>query len=238
VSIVFLKFHFFLRRIDNPLEFTTKASMILEQRALGPLQCNCSILGCEKTGEAIIIDPGDEAQKIFEILKIKKLKPKYILHTHAHFDHLGATQEVYDQTKPELCLHEGDTFLYENVAMQCALFGFAPKTVPPITHFLKQGEVICFGEHKIEVLHTPGHSPGSLSFHLAQENSPLLFTGDTLFKQGIGRTDLWGGDYPLILKSIQNKLLQFDDHTIVHPGHGPSSSIGYERKENPFLAEL
>lgn len=211
--------------------------MILEQMPLGPLQCNCSILGDEKTGEAIIIDPGDEAPKILEILQQHQLKAKYILHTHAHFDHLGATQGVYDKTHSEVCLHREDMFLYENVAMQCALFGFAAKPVPAITHFLNQGDVISFGEYKIDVLHTPGHTPGSMSFHL-KGDIPLLFTGDTLFMQSIGRTDLWGGDFNLMMKSIQDKLLQFDDDTIVHPGHGPSSSIGFERKENPFLADL
>lgn len=211
--------------------------MIIKQMPLGPLQCNCSILGCEKTGEAIVIDPGDEASQIISLLEERKLKVKYILHTHAHFDHLGATQAVYDRCKSEVCLHAEDQFLYDNVAMQCALFGFAPKAVPTITHYLKQGDSIQFGEHKIEVLHTPGHTPGSLSFHL-KADIPLLFTGDTLFMQSIGRTDLWGGDYNLILKSIQDKLLQFDDDTLVHPGHGPSTSIGYERRENPFLRDL
>lgn len=211
--------------------------MIIEHRPVGPLQCNCTILGCEKTGEAIVIDPGDEAAEIISILEKQKLNVKYILHTHAHFDHLGATQAVYDKTKSEVCLHQDDMFLYENVAMQCALFGFAAKPVPQITNFLKQGDAIRFGDYKIDVLHTPGHTPGSLSFHL-KADIPLLFTGDTLFMQSIGRTDLWGGDYNLILKSIQDKLLQFNDDTLVHPGHGPSSSIGFERRENPFLKDL
>jgi len=211
--------------------------MILEQMPLGPLQCNCSILGCEKTGEAIVIDPGDEAPRILAALEKHGLKAKYILHTHAHFDHLGATQGVYERCKSEVCLHPEDMFLYDNVAMQCALFGFAPKPVPTVTNHLKQGDVIRFGEHKIDVLHTPGHTPGSLSFHL-QADTPLIFTGDTLFQQSIGRTDLWGGDYNLILKSIQEKLLQFNDDAIVHPGHGPSSTIGFERRSNPFLSAL
>ena len=211
--------------------------MIIEQMPLGPLQCTCTILGDKKSGEAIVIDPGDEAEKIIAVLKQHDLKVKYILHTHAHFDHLGATQAVYDKTKSEVCLHKEDMFLYENVPMQCALFGLAPKAVPQVTHFLQQGDELKFGEHKVEILHTPGHTPGSLTFHLNAE-IPLLFTGDTLFMQSIGRTDLWGGDYNLILKSIQDKILQFDDDTIVHPGHGPSTSIGYERKENPFLSDL
>ena len=211
--------------------------MIVEHLAVGPLQCNCSILACKKTGEAIVIDPGDEAPKIISLLEDKKLKVKYILHTHAHFDHLGATQAVYDKNHSEVCLHQDDMFLYKNVAMQCALFGFEVKPVPQITNFLKQGDSIRFGEYKMDVLHTPGHTPGSLSFHL-KADTPLLFTGDTLFMQSIGRTDLWGGDYNLILKSIQEQLLQFDDDTIVHPGHGPSSSIGFERRENPFLQDL
>lgn len=211
--------------------------MFITHLPLGALQCNCSILGCEKTGEAIVIDPGDEAPRIISLLEKNKLKAKYIVHTHAHFDHLGATQGVFDHSHSEVCLHREDQFLYDNVAMQCALFGFAAKPVPGITNFLSQGDVLRFGDYKLDVLHTPGHTPGSLSFHV-KADTPLLFTGDTLFQQSIGRTDLWGGDYNLILKSIQERLMQFSDNTVVHPGHGPSSTIGFERRENPFLANL
>ncbi len=209
--------------------------MILETLAVGPLQCNCSILGCEETGEAIVIDPGYEADRISSLLEKYKLKPKYLVHTHAHFDHLGATDPLYQKSKADVCLHPEDLFLYENVAMQCGLFGFPTLTVPKLTQHLKEGDQLCFGKHKLQVIHTPGHTPGSVTFHLEKEGSPWLFTGDTLFLQSIGRTDLWGGDYSTIIKSIQNKILPFQEETIVFPGHGPQTTVGQEKDSNPFL---
>jgi hydroxyacylglutathione hydrolase len=211
--------------------------MLFEQLTVGPFQCNCSILACEETQEAIIIDPGDEANRILSILEKYQLKVKYIVHTHAHLDHVGATRPVFEKTKAETCLHREDLFLYENVPMQAAIFNLQAPPTCPITNFIQDKDVLRFGNHSIEVLHTPGHTPGSVTFHLATESTPLLFTGDTLFLQSIGRTDLWGGDYNLILKSIQEKLLQFEDETIVYPGHGPKTNIGFERSENPFLSE-
>ncbi len=209
--------------------------MIIETLAVGPLQCNCSILGCEETGEAIVIDPGDEAVRILALLEKHKLKPKYLVHTHAHFDHLGATDPLHKKTHADVCLHAEDLFLYENVAMQCGLFGFPALTVPKLTQHLKEGDKLSFGKHALQVIHTPGHTPGSVSFHLDEKENPWLFTGDTLFLQSIGRTDLWGGDYATIIKSIQNKILPLAENTLVFPGHGPQTSIGQEKDSNPFL---
>lgn len=209
--------------------------MIHEQLAVGALQCNCSILACEKTREAIIIDPGDDASQIISLIEKHQLKPKYILHTHAHFDHIGATEPVFQKTKAEVCLHRDDLFLYENVALQTSLFGFLSFETPAIQNFIQDKDILRFGNHQIEILHTPGHSPGSVSFHVPGAENSLLFTGDTLFLQSIGRTDLWGGNPSQILRSIQEKLLVFKDETLVYPGHGPKSSVGFERAENPFL---
>jgi len=222
--------------IFSPLVYVE--DMFLEKLSVGPFQCNCSILACEKTQEAIIIDPGEDSERILSIVAKNGLKPKYLLHTHAHLDHVGATEEVCQRTKAEVCLHPGDQFLYDNVAMQAALFNLPSFTVPPVNHELSDRDTFKFGEYKMEVLHTPGHTPGSCSFLLDAEGGPQLFTGDTLFLGSIGRTDLWGGDYEQILQSIKAKLLPLADNTVVHAGHGPNSNIGRERKGNPFLVGL
>lgn len=209
--------------------------MLLQNLSVGPLQCNCSILACEKSQEAIIIDPGAEADRILQILRAKGWKPKFLLHTHAHFDHIGATDELYQHLGGEVCLHREDLFLYENVATQTSLFGMPGFSVPAIQSFLEDKDTLRFGEYRVEILHTPGHSPGSISFYIPTEKEDWLFTGDTLFQGSIGRTDLWGGDYGQIIRSIKNRLLAFDDKTVVYTGHGPETTIGEEKLHNPFL---
>jgi hydroxyacylglutathione hydrolase len=209
--------------------------MLLEKFPLGPLQCNCSILACERTREAVIVDPGAEAGRILEVLRAQAWKPRYIVHTHAHFDHVGATQGVHAALGGEVCLHRQDQFLYDNVAMQTALFRLPSFGVPPVEHWLEDKESLSFGDYKLEVLHTPGHTPGSLSFYVAGGNGSHVFTGDTLFRGGIGRTDLWGGDFGQLMQSIHKRLMDLSDEAVVHPGHGLETTIGEEREENPFL---
>jgi len=209
--------------------------MLIEKMAVGPFQCNCTILGCEKTKEALVIDPGDEPDRIIQQVQKMGLKPKYLLHTHAHLDHVGGTLGVQEKLGGESCLHKEDLVLFENVPMQAALFNLPAPPTGKIDQFLEEGDSLQFGEHKIEILHTPGHTPGSVSFYLPLEGGDQLFTGDTLFLGSIGRTDLWGGDYNQIIKSIKDKLLPLDDKTVVHPGHGPNSTIGQEKKTNPFI---
>lgn len=210
--------------------------MFFKSFPVGPFQCNCSILACEKTKEAIIIDPGADASRILKVIEQNGLKPKYLLHTHAHLDHVGATEGVALKTKGEVCLHRDDQFLYDNVTMQAALFNLPGFTVPPVSHYIEDGDVFRMGDLKMEALHTPGHTPGSTSFLLHGEATPQVFTGDTLFMGSIGRTDLWGGDFNLILQSIRKKLLDLPDQTVVHAGHGPQTSIGAEKTQNPFLS--
>jgi len=208
--------------------------MIHEILPVGMLACNCSILGDEKTGEAVVIDPGDETDRIQEVLAKHNLRPRYIVVTHAHIDHVGGLEQLKRATGAAVLMHAADLPLYENVAVQAEWLGLLPPGVVTVDQFLKEGDALRFGAYALEVLHTPGHSPGSLSLHLAGAQTKI-FSGDTLFQQSIGRTDLWGGSYEQILKSIHSRLLIFPDETPVFPGHGSSTTIGDERETNPFL---
>lgn len=208
--------------------------MIFELFPVGPFQCNCIILGCEETKAAVVIDPGEDASCILQHLAKWELKTLYLLHTHAHIDHIGATDAVRTQTGAETALHEEDMFLCQNLALQASLFDLSCPPVPIIDLFLRHGDIFSFGRHRVEVLHTPGHTPGSVSFHIPTLG---LLTGDTLFKGSIGRTDLWRGSYPALIDSIKTKLLSFPDETVVYPGHGPPTTIGAEKEENPFVGK-
>ncbi len=201
---------------------------------VGPLQCNCSIISCPDTKEAIIIDPGGDAEKIMDYVREHGLTVKYLLHTHAHFDHILASGEIKNLTGAKICLHKADKFLYDNLPGQGMLFGFKAKKPEAIDHYLVDEEELNFGKFKTSVLHTPGHTPGSLCFSVADKNA-LLFAGDTLFNGSIGRTDLWGGSFDDIIKSINNRLLTLDDSTEVIPGHGENTNIWQEKRHNPFL---
>ena len=208
--------------------------MIIKTFPVGPLQCNCSIIACPETKEAAIIDPGGDAEKIMAFVKENDLTVKYLLHTHAHFDHFLASGEIKDLTGAKICLHKSDKFLYDNLQGQGMLFGFKAKKPSPIDHYLIDEEKLAIGNISTSVLHTPGHTPGSLCFTLAGKDS-LLFAGDTLFNGSIGRTDLWGGSFDDIIKSIKNRLLILDDSTQVITGHGESTNIWQEKKYNQFL---
>jgi glyoxylase-like metal-dependent hydrolase (beta-lactamase superfamily II) len=208
--------------------------MIHEILPVGMLACNCSIVGDETTGEAVVIDPGDEVDRVQEVLAQHKLRVKYIVATHAHIDHVGGLEQLKRATGAAVLMHAGDLPLYQNLAVQAEWLGLLPPSVVDVDQFLKEGDALRFGFNLLEVLHTPGHSPGSLSLHLTG-GQQKIFSGDTLFQHSIGRTDLWGGSYEQILRSIHNRLLIFPDETPVFPGHGMSTTIGYEREANPFL---
>lgn len=201
---------------------------------VGMLQCNCSIIACSETKEALIVDPGGDAPRILDYLKEHDLKARYLLHTHAHFDHIGATREVKAATGAQILLHPGDRFLYDNVQMQGQMFGMKLEPTVPVDQNLEDEMTLNFGNHKSITLHTPGHTPGSACFYLSDGGS-FLFAGDTLFEGSIGRTDLWGGSYPDIIRSIKERLLTLDDSTTVYTGHGPQTTIWQEKKHNPFL---
>lgn len=208
--------------------------MIQEIFPVGMLACNCTVIGDEETGEAIVIDPGDNIAFVQQLLLRRKLRVKYIVATHAHIDHVGGIEKLQGLTGAAVLMHQADLPLYQNLAVQAEWLGVESPAAVQKVECLKEGDKLEFGPHRLEVLHTPGHSPGSLSLHLPGQQR-CIFSGDTLFQRSIGRTDLWGGSSPEILHSIREKLFTFPDEIPVFPGHGPDTTIGEERENNPFL---
>jgi hydroxyacylglutathione hydrolase len=209
---------------------------------VGMLHCNCSIVGDLATGEALVIDPGDEVSRILELLGRHKLTVKAIVSTHAHIDHVGGLYKLRQYTGAPVMMHRDDVPLYQGMDVQAAFLGVATPETGEIDQLLTDGDVLQWGSLAAQVMHTPGHSPGSISLYvprfvgeIASVTPPQLFAGDTLFAGSIGRTDLWGGSMEVIMDSLRSKLLQLPDETVVHPGHGPRTSIGEERHSNPFL---
>ena len=207
--------------------------MILESFPVGPLACNCTILGDEEAGEAIVIDPGDEIGRIHRRLGELGLKLKQILITHAHIDHVGGALQLKRLTGAPIFLNEDDLPQLKMMAMQAAWLGVGtPDTAPP-DQTLDDGMIVGLARYPAMVMHTPGHTQGSVCLHFAPLK--MILAGDTLFAGSIGRTDLPGGNYDQIIESIHNRLLSLPDETRVLPGHGPVTTIGEERKGNPFL---
>jgi len=211
-------------------------SFIVRTFPVGPLQCNCTVLADAATKEAIVVDPGDEVEAVLAVLKEHGLTCRSILNTHTHIDHVGANSALRDATGARLMLHEADLPLYDNLPLQAEWLGgvMSAPVRAKVDEHLHQGDTVVAGRLVAEVLHTPGHTPGSLCFHLSGQEG-LLLSGDTLFAGGIGRTDLWGGDYEQEIASIKKRLLALEDSTRVIPGHGPLTTIGRERLRNPFL---
>ncbi len=208
------------------------ASMIFETMAVGPFQSNVFILGNEETRDAIVIDPGDDIPDILGILQNNGLKLNRILLTHGHIDHVSGVKELKDATGAPVFLHKEDIFLYEQLPTQASFFGTTVNDIIKIDTTLEDGMEIGEGDLKCRVIHTPGHTPGSVSFYFL---SGIVFTGDTLFRWSIGRTDLWGSSHEELMTSIKEKLFKLDEKTRVYPGHGPATTIGAEKRDNPFL---
>lgn len=211
------------------------SALIIETFPVGPLQCNCSLIACPETREAIIVDPGGDAPLIKQKVAELGLTVKYLLHTHAHFDHIGATAELKRDLGAEILLHPDDRFLYDQIQMQGQMFGLQLEPTVPVDRDFEDDMQLRFGNQGSLVLHTPGHTPGSVCFHLQADQSHL-FSGDTLFQGSVGRTDLWGGSQTDLLRSIKQRLLTLDESTTVYPGHGGLTTIWNEKRQNPFLA--
>jgi glyoxylase-like metal-dependent hydrolase (beta-lactamase superfamily II) len=215
--------------------------MIHEIIPVGWLQCNCSIVGDPATREALVIDPGDEVEEILRVLARHKLQVKFIVSTHAHIDHAGGLRKLHERTGAPVMMHRDDLELYQALEAQAEWLGMAEPEVGDVDEFLKEGDALRWGPFEARVLHTPGHTPGSISLYLPRDGGtvalpqPHLFAGDTLFAGSIGRTDLWGGSFEKIMRSLQGTLMDLPDETIVFPGHGETTSIGKERHSNPFL---
>ena len=203
---------------------------------VGLLQCNCSIFGDEQTREAIVIDPGDEIDKIAEALSRHELKVKAIVITHAHIDHVAGAHSLRALTGAPVYLNERDRELLEMLELQSRWLGVATPPRPEVDKAAPDGTVLHLGEADFEVLGTPGHTQGSISLWIPKENK--LVAGDTLFRDSVGRTDLPGGNTRQILSSIKTRLFELPDETIVIPGHGPNTTIGREKERNPFLQNL
>jgi hydroxyacylglutathione hydrolase len=209
------------------------AELIRKTFSVPPLGCNCSIVGDLVTRQAVVVDPGGAHQHILREVRALGLTVRMILHTHAHFDHFLASGEMQKATGAMLCLHEDDRELWGMLDIQCRMFGVPYVPVPPPDYWLKDEEKLLIGGLTAVALHTPGHTPGSMSFHVPDGN--LVLAGDTLFRGSIGRTDLWGGDFDAIERSIHERLYTLPESTLVITGHGPETEIGWEKHSNQFI---
>jgi hydroxyacylglutathione hydrolase len=207
------------------------SQFVIKTFPVGPLQCNCSIIGDKLSGRALVIDPGGDADQIMAMINKLNLKVTAIIHTHAHLDHILAAGEIKKATGAPIYLHELDQFLWDMVEQQCAMFGVPSVSLPEPDQYLKDDQAIdCCGGVAI---HTPGHTPGSVSFWFEQYKT--LIAGDTLFLGSIGRTDLPGGDFEQIITSIKDRIYTLDDDAVVVTGHGPNTTIGNEKNANGYV---
>jgi hydroxyacylglutathione hydrolase len=235
---------------------TPKEGLHIEGFPVGPIAANCVIVGDKESKEAVVVDPGAQPERVVAALREGGFKLLAILHTHAHVDHVGGTAGVYEAFKVPVALHPDDAMIYENAVRQGAMLGLPVQEPPPVDMDLAHGQDIPVGRFSLKVLHTPGHSPGGVCFAVMapDEEEPLLgeemakplfgeemakplfvISGDTLFRGSIGRTDLPGGSFEQLIASIRTQILSLDDETAVVPGHGPVTTVGFERGANPFL---
>lgn len=205
--------------------------MKYESVIVGALETNCYLVYCRETMECAVIDPGAEPEKIFRVIGHKGLKPTILINTHGHVDHVGANRDIKDKFDVPLCIHEADSPMLKSVLQTELSFFLGAKESPPPDKFLEEGEKIKIGNVSLSVYHTPGHSPGSVSLI----GDGILFSGDTLFFGGVGRTDLPGGSWEALEKSIRERIFTLPDDTLVLTGHGPSTTVSQEKKFNPFI---
>ncbi len=205
--------------------------MILKMLVVGPIQANCYILGCERTREAAVIDPGGDPDKILLALAKDNLRCVYIINTHGHFDHAADNKRLKEVTGAELLIHRADAPMILQQSSSGGMWGMKVDNSPPPDRYLEEGDVITFGDISLKVLHTPGHSPGSISL----VSDKIVIVGDTLFAGSIGRTDFPGGDYEGLIRNVREKIFTLGDDVVVYTGHGPKTTVGRERRTNPFF---
>jgi hydroxyacylglutathione hydrolase len=208
--------------------------MIFETVIVGQLGVNCFVLGCPETGEGVVIDPGADPDRVLAAVQRHGLTIKYVINTHGHFDHIGGNRQLSEKTGAKLLIHEGDVPFLSRASQVATAYGLSAENSPPPDAFLADGMTIAFGRYEIRVLHTPGHTPGGCSLYLVQQG--MVLTGDTLFAESVGRTDFPGSSHEALIAGIRGKLLPLPDDTVVYPGHGPSTTIGWEKAHNPYLA--
>jgi glyoxylase-like metal-dependent hydrolase (beta-lactamase superfamily II) len=199
---------------------------------VGPIQANCYVLGCERTKETAVIDPGGDVDKILMTLTKDKLRCVYIINTHGHFDHTGDNKRLKEVTGAKLVIHRADAPMILHQGSNGSMWGMEVEDSPPPDSYVEERDVITFGDISLQVLHTPGHSPGGISLL----SDKMVFVGDTLFAGSIGRTDLPGGDYETLIRSVKEKIFPLGDDVVIYPGHGPKTTVGRERRSNPFFA--
>ena len=202
--------------------------------AVGPFEMNAYIVAEDEGKKCLLIDPGDEPERIVDIIEKHDLKPERIIITHAHIDHIRHLKAVQNRLHLPLYIHEDDLPLLENINEQALFFDLSTSGIPEVWDFLRDGQEVEVGSLHLKILHTPGHSPGSICLY----GEGQIFVGDVLFKDSIGRTDLYGGNFEQLRQSIKGKLLSLPDETVVHPGHGEDTTIGREKQHNPFLKNI
>lgn len=207
--------------------------MIFKTLVVGPLGVNCFILGCADTKVGVVVDPGGDPENIIAAITGLGLRISCVINTHGHFDHVGGNRKVLEHTGAELLVHEADARYLSLAAEVAVKYGAVTENSPPPGRFLEDGMILDFGNHQLEVIHTPGHTPGGCCLLIASEG--VVITGDTLFAEGVGRTDFPGGSHKALIESIRTRLMTLPDSTLVYPGHGPSSTIGHERRYNPYI---
>lgn len=207
--------------------------MVFEVIVVGPLSVNCFVLGCEDTREGVVVDPGGDVERIMQAVRRHDLAIRYIINTHGHFDHVGGNRQAIAALKAPLLIHQADAPMLDRVADVGRMYGIQSENSPPADGFLVDGMAIEFGACRMKVLHTPGHTQGGCCLYLAEEGR--IITGDTLFADSIGRTDLPGGSHDQLLESIRSKLFVLPDDVVAYPGHGPETSIGHEKRHNPYF---
>lgn len=205
--------------------------MRIETIVVGPLQVNCHLVICEETNQAAVVDPGADPELILQAVKDAGCQVTLIINTHGHFDHIGANKRIKEATGAELLIHPDDVQLLRNANVHASVYGLSVEASPMPDRLLSEKEQLKIGQLSADIIHVPGHSPGSVCLKIGKN----LIVGDVLFAGSIGRTDLPGGDHHLLISGIREKLLILPDETVVHPGHGPDSTIGSEKVSNPFV---